>query len=242
MRATLSAIPTPNSLRLSRLWVDGKTIEITETGSFVLDGEIADLGLCPAVKTILWALALTAQQSELEARSGLRLSLARAGVNPDVLARAYPIVDPRPCRCPRWINLHRILAPSQEDAGPFHNDRVRGRFVVIGRTAPIRLLRRCSCYQAMDDESVPLTIRARTEIWAVAAGLASRMSRVYGLAYGVIPELPVRGRGRTVTHEWTFIGLAGFHTDARLTLLEGLLRFWHKARLSLPNLPRRSVT
>jgi Ca2+-transporting ATPase len=165
---------TQNQMTVTRLWVDGVTLEVTGSGyeprgEFRVNGREVDLHDYPASTTALWvaALANDAQLDIEENEEGesaprivgdptegaLIVAAAKAGANREALERAYPRVGEIPfdSNRKRMTTVHKIKSPQAEDASPFYDASLTEWEVAAIKGAPDVILELCTQYQKMDD-------------------------------------------------------------------------------------------
>jgi Ca2+-transporting ATPase len=235
---------TQNQMTVTQAWVDGHTLQVTGSGleplgDFIIDGEAADLEQYPAATTALWVAALNndanceswddAGESTYRVvgdptEAALVVAATKAGVQQDALTRAYPRVAEVPFDSTRkrMTTLHSVTAPAREDASPFYDDTHCEWVIIATKGAPDIVLDLCTHYQAMDDETVPLTDHVRKEILATNDAMARQALRVLAVAYRVVPHLPDEVSADSVEHDLTFVGLLGMIDPARVEVKPAL--------------------
>jgi Ca2+-transporting ATPase len=225
---------TQNVMTVTRLWVDGETIEVGENGggantvargAFWHEGEPLDLKAWPASTTALWASALAndaVMEAQEDAPNGYRLvgdptetallvATARAGWTRAQLESMYPRIGEVPFDSSRkrMTTIHRIVTPDADDPSPFDDETHQGWEVAVTKGAPDVLLGLCTTYQTLDDHSAPLTPEVRERILSANGELAGQALRVLGLAYRVQQDGLTGSEMDEVERDLTFIGLAG---------------------------------
>ncbi len=225
---------TQNVMTVTRLWVDGETIEVSEDGmawhsvganAFWQGDRPVNLKAWPAITTALWAAALAndAVMEPLEDQPGgyrfvgdptetaLLVAAAKAGWTRAQLEDRYPRIAEVPFDSSRkrMTTVHIIKAPVADDLGPFADGKSQGWEVAVSKGAPDVLLELCTHYQTLDDRSVPLTPEVRQRILEANQSLAGQALRVLGVAYRVQPSGLSTADGAEVESDLTFIGLAG---------------------------------
>ncbi|HSB91446.1 MAG TPA: cation-translocating P-type ATPase [Anaerolineales bacterium] len=228
---------TENQMTVTRMWVDGHTIEVTTSapgrGEFRLAGQKVDLFEHPAAATALW-LAVLANDAATEQGEGedvarvvgdptetaLLLAAAKTGADHGQIDEAYPRVDEVPfdSNRKRMTTLHRVERPASADLSPFTDDQVRGWIVVATKGAPDVVLQLCSRYQLMDDTSAPLDEAARQRILEANDALSQQALRVLGVAYRVEHQTPQEASPDSLERELTFVGLIGMIDPPRASV------------------------
>ena len=226
---------TQNEMTVTKLWVDGKFVDVTgsgysRSGEFVVDGKASDLKQYPAVLTALWVGALN-NDAQLEPVEGNELSYriigdptegslliaaAKAGAVSVDLGSAYPREDEVPfdSERKRMITIHDIYQPKPDDISPFYDSKKQGWDVVAVKGAPDVVLDLCSKYQNMSDEPKPLTDEIRKKILSANDTMTQDALRVLGVAFREVPEAH-----DVVVDDWEkdliFVGLIGMIDPAR---------------------------
>ncbi len=225
---------TQNVMTVTRLWVDGRTIEVAEDGAawhslgasaFWHEERPVDLKAWPATTTALWASALAndaVMEPSEEAPGGYRfvgdptetallVATAKGGWTRAQLEAEYPRVAEVPFDSARkrMTTVHTIRAPESGDPSPFQDGTSRGWEVAVSKGAPDVLLELCTHYQTIDDQSAPLTPEVRQSILSANEALAGQALRVLGMAYKVQREGLSTADGAEIESDLTFIGLAG---------------------------------
>jgi Ca2+-transporting ATPase len=232
---------TQNEMTVTRLWVDGKVINVTGSGysrqgEFVIGDKTSDLKDYPAVLSALWVGALN-NDAHLEPLEGNELSYriigdptegsiliaaAKAGALHVDLGKAYPRLDEVPfdSERKRMITVHDISEPKTEDISPFYDDQKQGWDVVAMKGAPDVVLNLCSKYQIMSDSSKPLTDEIRKAILDANDSMTRDALRVLAVAYRDVPE------AKDILKDWekdlVFVGLIGMIDPARIEVRPAL--------------------
>ncbi|MFH2038812.1 MAG: cation-translocating P-type ATPase [Chloroflexota bacterium] len=225
---------TQNEMTVTRLWVDGRFVEVTgsgysRSGEFVVDGKVSNLKEFPAVLTALWVGALN-NDAQLEPVEGNELSYrivgdptegslliaaAKAGAISVDLGAAYPRQDEVPfdSERKRMITIHDIYQPKPDDISPFYDTNKQGWDVVAIKGAPDVVLDLCSEYQSMSDKPLKLTDEIRKNILSANDTMTRDALRVLGVAFREVPE------AKDVVDDWekdlVFVGLIGMIDPAR---------------------------
>jgi Ca2+-transporting ATPase len=228
---------TQNQMTVTRLWVDGATLEVTgqgydPVGQFRVDGKPMDLVHMPGVSTALWA-AVLANDAEIEmagegeasrfrvvgdpTESALVVAAAKGGADRGQLSRSYPRIDEIPFDSDRkrMTTLHRVVEPSEADPSPFTDDRQREWVVAAMKGAPDIVLGLCTHLQHLDDSRSPLTEAMRQQILEANSRMAQQALRVLAVAYRVEEEAPGEVTVDVVEHDLTFVGLFGMIDPGR---------------------------
>jgi len=225
---------TQNEMTVTKLWVDGKFVDVTgsgysRSGEFIVDGKASDLKQYPAVLTALWVGALN-NDAQLEPVEGnelnfriigdptegsLLIAAAKAGAVSVDLGTAYPREDEVPfdSERKRMITIHQIYQPKPDDISPFYDAKKQGWDVVAVKGAPDVVLDLCSKYQDMSDKPKPLTDEIRKKILSANDDMTHDALRVLGFAFREVPE------AHDVVDDWEkdliFVGLIGMIDPAR---------------------------
>lgn len=230
---------TQNQMTVTRLWVDGVTLEITGSGyeprgEFRVNGREVDLHDYPASTTALWVAAL-ANDAQLDiekdengeeaprivgdpTEGALIVAAAKAGANREALERAYPRVGEIPFDSTRkrMTTVHKIKSPQAEDASPFYDASLTEWEVAAIKGAPDVILELCTQYQKMDDHPVPLTADMRERILAANEELARQALRVLAVAYRVERQVSEDDLSEKVETNFIFVGLFGMIDPPRI--------------------------
>jgi len=228
---------TENQMTVTRLWVDGTTLEvgarIGEPETFRLAGQAVDLGRYPAARTALWIAVLANDAASEPGRvvgdpteTALIHAAAKAGAEHDSLNQAYPRIDEIPfdSNRKRMTTVHRVERPLAEDLSPFTDAAQRGWIVTATKGAPDIVLDLCSHVQETSDRAVPLTDERRRRIREANDALTGQALRVLGVAFRIDPEPPEGGPAEQVETGLTFVGLIGMIDPPRAAVPEALGR------------------
>jgi Ca2+-transporting ATPase len=223
---------TQNVMTLTRMWVDGKTIDVTgkgydPNGEFFVDGKAVNLIDYPATLTNLWVTALNNDaQLEVSGASDMRqtyrtvgdptegaliVAAAKAGATTASLNQAYPRIQEVPFDSTRkrMVTIHRIQTPAAEDISPFYDQEKRQWFAVTVKGAPDVVLGLCSHYQRMDDYTAALDDELRQRILAANDAMTQDALRVLATAYRITPEPPDISNPEALERDLVFVGLVG---------------------------------
>ncbi len=240
---------TQNEMTATRLWVDGRTFEITgqgyaPEGEFRLEGQPVEPWEYPALTTALWIAALnndalleTSGASDMRqtfrvvgdpTEGALVVAAAKAGAFKEALEEDYPRVQEIPFDSARkrMVTIHAIREPHPEDASPFTTEKVSGYAVTV-KGAPDVVLGLCSRYQRLDDVSEPLTPAMREAIMRANDELTGQALRVLAVAYKVIPELPENPDPDAIESDLIFVGLFGMIDPPRPEVIPALAKAQH---------------
>ncbi len=228
---------TQNVMTVTRLWVDGQTVEVTGAGNdprgeFLVQGTPVDLASYPGVSTALWVGVLN-NDAQLETNTAdgrvtfriigdptegcILIAGAKAGIYRDELNGAYPREKEIPfdSERKRFVTIHSVELPRDDDSSPFHDDSsVRWKSVVV-KGGPDVVLELCSRMQTLDDRVVELDDERRRQILAANDAMSSQALRVLGLAYRIVPEVADEFTAHDVERDLTFVGLVGMIDPAR---------------------------
>src|SRR5512133_1516237 len=150
---------TQNEMTVTRIWVDGKFVEVTgqgyvPRGDFLVDGKVTDLEQYPAVRTALWVGALNndavLEETIVEGSSpeyrmvgdptegSILVAAYKAGAPSSVLNSAYPRKHEIPfdSERKRMVTIHSVDDPRLEDLSPFMDTRHKGWHVIAVKAAP----------------------------------------------------------------------------------------------------------
>jgi Ca2+-transporting ATPase len=228
---------TQNQMTVTRLWVDGTTLEVSgqgydPAGQYHVDGQPVDLLNKPGAATALWA-AVLANDAEIEiadegqasrfrvvgdpTESALIVAAVKGGADQDRLDRAYPRIDEIPFDSTRkrMTTLHRIVEPSGADPSPFLDTTHREWVVAATKGAPDIVLGLCTHIQHIDDTRTPLTDERRLQILEANSRMSQQALRVLAVAYRVDRELPGEVTPEAVERDLTFVGLFGMIDPGR---------------------------
>ncbi|HFC10412.1 MAG TPA: calcium-translocating P-type ATPase, SERCA-type [Chloroflexi bacterium] len=240
---------TQNEMTATRLWVDGRTFEITgqgyaPEGEFLLEDKPIEPWKYPALTTALWIAALnndalleTSGASDMRqtfrvvgdpTEGALVVAAAKAGAFKEALEEDYPRVQEIPFDSARkrMVTIHAIREPHPDDASPFTTEKVSGYAVTV-KGAPDVVLGLCSRYQRLDDVSEPLTPAMREAIMRANDELTGQALRVLAVAYKVIPDLPEDLDPDAIESDLIFVGLFGMIDPPRPEVIPALAKAQH---------------
>jgi Ca2+-transporting ATPase len=222
---------TQNVMTVTRLWVDGRTAEVTGTGydpigDFYIDGKQANLSMVPGMTTVLWVGALN-NDAVLEPISGEGFSTFRVVGDPtegamlvaakkawqeiEEISDAYPRRKEIPfdSSLKRMTTVHDITQIEEKDPSPFHDQSMLGMHAVTIKGAPDLVLQLCTDYQTLDDQVHPLTDEMRCQIQAANDRMTNDALRVMGFAYRIEPDIPDELTREYAEQGLIFAGLMG---------------------------------
>ncbi len=228
---------TQNVMTVTRLWVDGKFVEVTGSGyapagEFRVDGVKTDLAQYPGVSTALWVSVLNndAQLEHIDdagkstfriigdpTEGALLVAAAKAGILQEDLNSAYP----REAEIPfdsarkRMVTIHSVESPEPEDSSPYYDDKQLRWDAVVVKGAPDEVLRLCTQYQTLDDKPIPLDDKTRQSILTANDSMTQNALRVLGFAYRTVREVPGEFSHADVEKDLVFVGLIGMIDPAR---------------------------
>jgi len=218
---------TQNEMTVTRLWADGKFVDVTGTGyvpegDFLADGKKVEITNYPAILTSLW-LGVLNNDADLEitgasdsqqtyrivgdpTEGALLVAAAKAGSFHKEIKQAYP----RENEVPFDSERKRMM--------PFYNDALKNWDIIAVKGAPDIVLGLCSRYQAMDDQSQVLTEEKRQQILAANDLMTQDALRVLGVAYRVeknVPDQAENLQADELEKDLVFVGLLGMIDPAR---------------------------
>jgi len=214
---------TQNEMTVTRIYVDGKEVEVTgqgyePEGEFLIDGTPIDPLEDPALKLLLTAATL-ANEAKLQrshsngdifwkivgdpTEGALVVAAAKAGIWQENLAKTQKRVAEAP-----FDSERKRMATVHLDESD------RGRYVVYVKGAPDVLLD-LSTHVLEEGEKRPLTPEAREKIVEHNHKLAQQALRVLAIAYRETDELPDNPNPDDLERDLTFVGLLGMIDPAR---------------------------
>ncbi len=228
---------TQNVMTVTKLWVDGMTIDVTgsgnePTGEFQQDGKAIDLARYPGVTTALWVGTLNndaqLEKVQMDGKVAYRIvgdptegciliAGAKAGILQDELNAAYPREKEIPFDSDRkrFVTIHSIDRPRTEDSSPFNGESpLRWKSVVV-KGGPDVVLGLCTRMQTVDDRVMDLDDRLRQQILDANDAMSNQALRVLGLAYRIVPDVADDFKAEDVEQDLTFVGLVGMIDPAR---------------------------
>ena len=232
---------TQNEMTVTRLWVDGKFIEITGTGyipkgDFLVDGKSAEIKNYPAALTTLWlgvlnndsSLEITGEKESQQTyrivgdptEGALLVAAAKAGAAYVEVKQAYPRESEIPFDSDRkrMITVHDVSRPDPNDLSPFYDEKNKDWDVIAVKGAPDIVLDLCTQYQDINDQPQPMTEEARKRILDANETMTKNALRVLGLAYRLdedVPDNPEELKTDELEKDLVFVGLIGMIDPAR---------------------------
>jgi Ca2+-transporting ATPase len=232
---------TQNEMTVTRLWTDGQFIEVTGSGyvpegDFLVDKKKVDITGYPAALTSLW-LGVLNNDADIEitgaadsqqtyrivgdpTEGALLVAAAKAGAAPVEVQQAYPRENEVPfdSERKRMITIHEIGEPRAEDISPFRDNKLKNWDIIAVKGAPDIVLDLCSRYQAMDDQSRPMTDELRQSILDANDAMTRDALRVLGVAYRVERDVSDQAqelKADDLERDLVFVGLIGMIDPAR---------------------------
>lgn len=237
---------TQNAMTVTRVWVDGQTVEISGSGyspegEFRSNGQRVDVRDLPGVASALWVGTLNndAQLEEYQEDGNKRyrivgdptegsilVAAAKAGARAPQLMDAYPRAGEIPfdSERKRMVTLHEIKSPSESDISPFTGKNGKESYVIAVKGAPDVVLKLCSRVQKMDNTCTELDDSQRQRILAANDGLTQQALRVLGMAYRVVSAKPEQVDSDSLEQDLVFAGLVGMIDPAREEVKPALLK------------------
>ncbi|MGB9673429.1 MAG: cation-translocating P-type ATPase [Anaerolineales bacterium] len=236
---------TQNEMTVTRIWADGVEIEVSGSGyapigEFRVAGKTVNPVDYQALLTALWVAVLN-NDAKLEPRQGedgdipyrvvgdpteaaLLVAALKANADLGELLKAYPRVQEIPfdSERKRMVTIHALKHPRMEDISPFDNPEQPHGYVVLVKGAPDLVLDLCTKQQALDDSVRELSEMQRMEILQANDRMTQDALRVLGVAYKLIPNLPVELNPEEIEQEMTFVGLIGMIDPPRPEVIPAL--------------------
>ena len=232
---------TQNEMTVTRLWVDGKFIDITGTGyvpkgEFLAEDKPVDIKAYPAALTTLWlgvlnndsSIEITGEKDSQQTyrivgdptEGALLVAAAKAGATYVEVKQAYPRESEVPFDSDRkrMITIHDVHHPDPNDLSPFYDEKNKDWDVVVVKGAPDIVLDLCTQYQDVNDKPQPMDENARKRILDANEAMTRDALRVLGLAYRLdedVPDNPDDLKTEELEKELIFVGLIGMIDPAR---------------------------
>ncbi|HET9588670.1 MAG TPA: cation-translocating P-type ATPase, partial [Anaerolineales bacterium] len=239
---------TQNEMTVTRLWVDGRFIEVTGTGyipkgDFLVDGQKTVISKYPAALTLLWlgilnndaSIETTGEEDSQKTyrvvgdptEGALLVAAAKAGTTYVEIKDAYPRESEVPfdSERKRMITIHDVATPRAEDPSPFTDERHKDWDVIDVKGAPDIVLNLCTQYQDINDNPRPLDEEARQRILDANEAMTKDALRVLGLAYRLVENAPdnlEELKAEDLEKELVFVGLIGMIDPARMEVRPAL--------------------
>lgn len=234
---------TQNEMTVTKLWVDGRFIDVTGSGyspegDFIIDGNKVDLDEYPAVQTAIWVSVLNndAILERSDNSNGFRMvgdptegallvAAMKAGTQTNHLLAAFPRENEIPFDSTRkrMVTIHNIKDPHDEDLSPIYGSEKKQWYAVAIKGAPDEVLKLCTHVQKMDDRNIQVldeTIRSRVN--EANDAMTDKALRVLGLAYRLVPALPEEISSHTLEKDMIFAGLIGMIDPPRVEVKPAL--------------------
>jgi Ca2+-transporting ATPase len=229
---------TQNQMTVTRLWVDGKFIDISGSGyepigQFSSDGNPIDLDRYHGAETALWIGVLN-NDAQLEpsgetngkttyrmigdpTEGSILVAAMKAGASIQELQQAFPRKQEIPFDSSRkrMVTIHAIANPSKTDISPFDNQEKPAGYIVAVKGAPDVVLDLCRHRLNMENQPVELSAELRQQVLDANDQMTSRALRVLGVAYRIIPEIPAEIVAEELEQDLIFVGLIGMIDPSR---------------------------
>jgi len=237
---------TQNAMTVTRVWVDGKPLQITGSGyspegDFMDDGKKVDIQRYPGIGTALWLGTLNndAQLEQYEedgdkryriigdpTEGSILVAAAKAGALASELNRAYPRSGEIPfdSERKRMVTVHEVKQPKEEDLSPLSGKEGKVNYVIAMKGAPDVVLKLCTRYQKMDNTCADLDEKKRKEILAANDAMTKDALRVLGVAYRIVSAKPEQVDSDHLEQDLIFAGLVGMIDPAREEVKPALLK------------------
>lgn len=235
---------TQNVMTVTRMWVDGKFVEVAGTGyapvgEFYMDDVPVDFVKTPGVSSVLWVATLNNDaQLEHEDQNGtsiyrivgdptegaMLVAAAKAGVLISDLSDAYPRHKEIPFDSARkrMVTIHKIQRINDEGPSPFHENEHLLKDAITAKGAPDEVLRLCTHYLTLEDKIEVLDDSTRERIIAANDSMTRDALRVLGFAFRVEQEVAEGFTHSDVEHDLIFVGLMGMIDPARIEVKPAL--------------------
>jgi Ca2+-transporting ATPase len=230
---------TQNEMTVTRVWADGQFFSVSGSGyephgDFQINGKPVKMSEYPAALTTLWVAALNNDADlEISGETGgkstyrmvgdptegaLVVAAAKVGAYSRHLNQAYPRVQEIPFDSARktMVTIHALKDPHTEDISPFKDGQSETMYAVTVKGAPDVVLGKCSHYQRMDDQPVPLDEVQRMRILQANDTMTQDALRVLGMAYRLVDKLPGELNSDELERDLIFVGMAGMIDPPRL--------------------------
>jgi Ca2+-transporting ATPase len=237
---------TQNAMTVTRVWVDGKALEVTGTGyapigDFQENGHKVEISSFPGISTALWVGTLN-NDSQLEksvedgkesfriigdpTEGSILVAAAKAGAQATDLNKAYPRDGEVPFDSDRkrMITIHEVKNPSEKDLSPFNGDDAKESYVIAVKGAPDVVLKLCNRVQKMNNTVAAMDEAKRKEVLAANDDMTKDALRVLGMAYRVVSAKPEQVDNESLEKDLIFAGLVGMIDPAREEVKPALLK------------------
>ena len=237
---------TQNAMTVTRIWLDGKALEVTgsgyiPTGDFMDDGNKVDIHDFPGISTALWVGTLN-NDSHLEevfedgnkayriigdpTEGSILVAAAKAGAQAEALNFAYPRSGEVPfdSERKRMITVHVVNEPAKDDLSPIDRKSEKESYVIAVKGAPDVVLKLCNRVQKMDNTYETMSDKKRKEIIAANDEMTKDALRVLGMAYRVVSAKPDEVDSDSLEQDLIFAGLIGMIDPAREEVKPALIK------------------
>jgi Ca2+-transporting ATPase len=237
---------TQNAMTVTRIWVDGKALEVTgggytPIGDFMDGGKKVDIHNFPGISTALWVGTLN-NDSQLEevlvdgsnafriigdpTEGSILVAAAKAGAHAEVLNIAYPRSGEVPfdSERKRMVTVHAVKEPAENDLSPFNEKIQKESYVIAVKGAPDVVLKLCNRVQKMDNTYETMSDKKRKEITAANDKMTKDALRVLGMAYRVVSAKPDEVDSESLEKDLIFAGLVGMIDPAREEVKPALMK------------------
>lgn len=221
---------TQNEMTVTRLWVDGKYIDVSGSGyspegKFFIDNEVIDLDKYPAVETALWVSVLNndALLESADTSDGFRMvgdptegallvAAVKAGAHTNQLLSDFPREKEIPFDSvrKRMVTVHRLENSRDDDISPIQGNEKKQWYAIAVKGAPDEVLKLCTHIQKMDDKTTHiLNENLRAQVLAANDAMTEKALRVLGLAFRLVPAIPEEISSAALEKDMVFSGLIG---------------------------------
>lgn len=229
---------TQNQMTVTKLWVDGKFVDISgigydPIGEFSVDGETVDLVKYPAARTALWVGTLN-NDAQLEAtgesegkatyrmvgdptEGSILVAALKAGAAAHTLNKNYPRNQEIPFDSvrKRMVTVHSIINPGHGDISPYYTDEKTNWYTIAVKGAPDVVLELCKYRSNMENEPIEFTEEMRQEVLTANENMTNQALRVLAVAYRPVPEMPAEMDPAILEQDLVFVGLIGMIDPSR---------------------------
>jgi len=237
---------TQNAMTVTRIWVDGKALEVTgsgytPTGDFIDGGKKVDIHDFPGISTALWIGTLN-NDSQLDevledgkkayriigdpTEGSILVAAEKAGAKAPALNVAYPRSGEVPfdSERKRMITVHTVNKPTKDDLSPINRKSEKESYVIAVKGAPDVVLKLCNRVQKMDNTYETMSDKKRKEITAANDEMTKDALRVLGMAYRVVSAKPDQVDSESLEKDLVFAGLVGMIDPAREEVKPALMK------------------
>ena len=237
---------TQNAMTVTRVWVDGKALEVTGSGyapvgDFQDDGKKVNIQEFPGISTALWVGTIN-NDAQLEktqeegndfyriigdpTEGSILVAAAKAGAQAEDLNNAYPREGEVPFDSDRkrMVTVHEVKKPKDNDLSPFNGKDAKQSYVIAVKGAPDVVLKLCNRVQNMDNTVADLDEKKRKEVLAANDSMTKDALRVLGMAYRIVSAKPDQVDSESLEKDLIFAGLVGMIDPAREEVKPALLK------------------